>query len=76
MIALIFYLIGFIIAICIYFHLFKKDSYLKKDIYEITLTTLFVIILAGIFSWVSIFLYAINWLYENGEHIVIYRFKK
>jgi hypothetical protein len=70
MIALIFYLIGFIIAVCIYFYLFKKD------IYEITLTTLFDIILVGIFSWVSIFLYAINWLYENGEHIVIYRFKK
>lgn len=69
MMALIFYLIGFIIAVCISVNVFKNDRY------EITLTTLFVIILAGIFSWFSIILYGMNWLYENGEHIIIYRFK-
>lgn len=73
MFALIIYFIGVIIAIWMFVYHIKND--IRNDEPEITLSSLLVIIFAGILSWFSVLVVVLNWIYYYGERIVIYKFK-
>ena len=65
-----FYLLGVLIAfVIICRHVIKTYS-------ELTLSDVLIILAGTISSWLLVLIWILNWIYENGGKIVIYRFKK
>jgi hypothetical protein len=68
--ALIFYFSGVLISfIIILRHVRKKYLFL-------TLNDVLIMFFAILFSWLLVLVWALNWLCNNGDKIVIYKFKK
>lgn len=67
--ALIFYFSGILISfIIILRHVRKKYLFL-------TLNDVLIMFFAILFSWLLVLIWALNWLCNNGDKIVIYKFK-
>ena len=65
---LIFYLIGALIAFIIVF------THIKKYYLYITLIDALLMLAGVVASWITIVIFTLTWLYENGDDIVIFRF--
>lgn len=69
-ILIIFYLVGILIlSVIIYRHV-------RKTYLQLTLNDGIIIFFSLLTSWLFVLIWALNWLCDNGDKIVIYKFKK
>jgi hypothetical protein len=65
----IIYFIGTFLAWCICIY------HVKKTYLYITLNDIILFIIGGLFSWLFIACWLINWLITHGDDIILYKFK-
>ena len=67
---LIFYLVGALISFLIILR------HVRKKYLLLTLNDILIMFFGVISSWLLVLIWVLNWLCDNGDKIVIYKFKK